>query len=440
LPSIDGLSLVIFPGMNSSPAHAALAALLLLAGFSRAEDLPEAQAVPDPAWFHAKLEEICQKNHLPALAAAIVYRGRVVAASAVGVRKAGNPTPVQRDDSFQIGSITKALTSSLVARCVDQHQIEWDMTLEEMFPELVPTMNPAYRKVTVGQLLDHTSGMPYSPVTPEAVTDGRGRNTLQRRYEYVKAAVIDPPQAPPGTKFIYGGGPILVACYLERKLGKPYEQMLREQVFAPIGMTHSGFGDAAHPNSVNAPWQHGADSAGRFVPINPDPAFAEQARSPVGRNVYCSVVDLARFAAVHLDGEHGRSDYLTPASFHTLHTPKPGAPNYGYDWCLSADSWAGKNTIWHNGCNGHNYAELTIGAARDFAVVTLINAWKENDGPTQACQEVQQYASDLVAHHSGMLTASDSGVDAPADAAAPAPDHPEAAQVPDAAKASDSAP
>jgi len=417
--------------MKSSPVHAAFVAVLLLAGFSRAEELPGSpQAVPDPAWFHDKLEEICRKNHIPALASAIVYRGQVVAASAVGIRKVGNPTPVQRDDGFQIGSITKALTSSLVARCVEQHQIDWDTTLDEMFPELVPTMNAAYHQVTVGQLLDHTSGMPYSPVTPEGVTDGRGRNTLQRRYEYVKAAVIDPPQAPPGTKFIYGGGPVLVACYLERKLGKPYEQMLREQVFEPLGMTHSGFGDAAHPNSVNAPWQHGADSAGHFVPINPDPAFAEQARSPVGRNVYCSVIDLARFAAVHLNGEHGRSDYLTPATFRTLHTPKPGAPDYGYDWCLNADSWAGKNTIWHNGCNGHNYAELTIGVARDFAVVALINAWKENDGPSQASHEVQEYVSDLVAHHPGMLTSTDSAAAAaPAD---PASENPEAAKVPGA--------
>ena len=363
--------------------------------------------MPDPAWLRDKLTAIRQETGVPALAAAIIYKGQIVAASAVGIRKVGDSTPVQRDDSFQIGSITKALTSSLVARCVEQHQISWDTTLAEMFPELVSKMNPAYPKVTVGQLLAHMSGMPYSPATPESVTDSHSHNTVSRRYEYVKAALIDPPQAPPGTKYIYGGGPILVASYLERKLDKPYEQLLREQVFEPLGMTNSGFGDAARPGRVNAPWQHGAGPTG-FVPVEPDPAFAQQARSPVGRNVYCSITDLARFAATHLDGEHGRSSYLTPATFHALHTPEAGAPGYGYGWCTSADCWAGKNTIWHNGCNGHNYGDVTIGIDRDFAVVTLINAWAEKDGPSKAVDQVQKYVSDLVAHHPGQLSGADS--------------------------------
>lgn len=380
-----------------------VAALPLVRLSASADEAFPGQTVPEPSWLRDKLAAVCGENHLPALAAAVVYRGQVVAASAVGVRKVGDRTPVQRDDGFQIGSVTKALTSSLVARCVEQRQIAWDTTIAEMFPELVPTMNPAYPKVTVGQLLAHMSGMPYSPATPESVTDGRGSNTLQRRYEYVKAALADPPEAAPGTKYIYGGGPILVACYLERKLGQSYEQLLREQVFEPLGMEHSGFGDAARPGRVNAPWQH-VDAGGHFIPVAPDPAFAEQARAPVGRNVYCSIIDLARFAAMHLNGEHGRSDYLAPATFHALHVPEAGAPDYGYGWCTSADCWAGKNTIWHNGCNGHNYADITIGVDRDFAVITLINAWKENDGPSHAVDEVQKFVSDLVAHHPELLT------------------------------------
>jgi CubicO group peptidase (beta-lactamase class C family) len=69
-----------------------------------------------------------------------------------------------------------------------------------MFPELAKTMNPAYRRVTVAQLLSHSSGMPYQLNTPESLTDGRGKTVQDKRYEYVKAAVADPPEAPPGTK------------------------------------------------------------------------------------------------------------------------------------------------------------------------------------------------------------------------------------------------
>ena len=70
----------------------------------------------------------------------------------------------------------------------------------------VGTMQPAYRAVTVQQLLWHTSGMPYQPRTPESTTDGRARDAVGRRYEYVKAAGVVKPEAAPGTKNICSGG------------------------------------------------------------------------------------------------------------------------------------------------------------------------------------------------------------------------------------------
>jgi CubicO group peptidase (beta-lactamase class C family) len=97
------------------------------------------------------------------------------------------------------------MTATLVGILVEEGVLRWDTTVDEMFPGLRPTTRPAYRDVTVVQLLSHTSGMPYEPKTPESVTDGRARTVVGRRHEYVRAALEDPPEAPPGTKFIYGG-------------------------------------------------------------------------------------------------------------------------------------------------------------------------------------------------------------------------------------------
>jgi CubicO group peptidase (beta-lactamase class C family) len=145
--------------------------------------------------------------------AAIVVGDKVVAASAVGVRKYGTKTPVSQDDPFHLGSITKVLTATLIGMMVDDGVIGWNTNMENMFPELTRSMQPAYRTVTVLQLLSHTGGFPFSPSMPMDQITARGKNGAERRYAYVKAAIADPPQAAPGTKVVYSGGPVVVIAY-----------------------------------------------------------------------------------------------------------------------------------------------------------------------------------------------------------------------------------
>jgi D-alanyl-D-alanine carboxypeptidase len=352
----------------------------------------EAEAIPDPPWLRNELIAVRNKYELPAMAAAVVTHGRIVAASAIGYRKLGNLTLVTRDDPFHLGSITKPMTATLVGLCVDQRILGWDTTIAEMFPELVQTMQPAYRSVTVAQLLSHTSGLPYQPHTPEGVTDSRADDSPGRRYEYVKAAVQDEPKVAPGTKTIYSGGAVIVASYLERKLGIPYERLMRERLFARLQMRRAGFGSMATEGRVDGPWEH-VWQKGKFAPVAPSFAQREQARAPVGRNVYCSVIDLAQFAALHLNGAHGRSQFLSAATFQRLHTPMPGG-YFAPGFAVAPDTWMGKQTLWHSGSTGRNYATCSIGVQQDFAVCVMTNA---GGGPaSKACDDVQFFVGDYL--------------------------------------------
>jgi CubicO group peptidase (beta-lactamase class C family) len=331
--------------------------------------------VPDPAWLREKLEEVRQAYGLPALVAAVVEEGRIIAASAAGLRKLGDRTPVSRDDRFQLGSVTKPMTATLAAILVEEGILDWETTIEQMFPKLLDTMQPVYRKVTVAQLLSHTSGMPYQPHASEAVTDGRSSTTPGRRYEYVKAAVVDPPECAPGTKVVYSGGAIVVAAYLERKLKVSYETLMKERVFSRLGMKTAGFGSMATPGRVDGPWSHRPDDR-HYVPVPPQEAFKDSARAPVGRNVHCSVIDLARFAGLHLDGARGRSRFLSRANFERLHTRMPGG-RYAPGWIVDPTGWPGAQVIWHNGDTGVDAAHCTLGVERDFAVCIMVNAGGE---------------------------------------------------------------
>src|SRR5262249_34459181 len=166
--------------------------LALAWGVSQAGAQPS--RVPDLGWLRKDLEQVRSKYKLPALAASVVIDDRVVAASAVGVRVAGGTLAVRQNDHFHLGSIAKPMTATLIGVLVDEKKLRWDSTLARMFPELLKSMNAAYRPVTITQLLSHTSGMPYQPSTPESVTDGRARTLPGKRLEYTKAAVLDAPE------------------------------------------------------------------------------------------------------------------------------------------------------------------------------------------------------------------------------------------------------
>ena len=76
------------------------------------------------------------RYNLPALAAAVVKNGSIVASGAVGTRRAGTDNPVTVNDRFHIGSDTKAMTALIAAMLVEGGKIQWTSTISEVFPEL----------------------------------------------------------------------------------------------------------------------------------------------------------------------------------------------------------------------------------------------------------------------------------------------------------------
>jgi CubicO group peptidase (beta-lactamase class C family) len=333
-----------------------------------------AQAPQDPTWLRKELDASCRDHLVPAMAVAVVVGGKVAVASAVGYRKADNPVRVTRDDPFQLCSVTKSITATYIGKLVDEGKLRWDLTLAEMFPELLDEMRPAYRNVTVSQLLSHTDGLPYQPTTSQSVIDLRAGDLTGRRFEYTRAALRDEPLAAPGTKFIYGGGPILVANYAEKVEGNGYEALMGQHVFGPLGMRSAGFGCSALPGKVNGPWEHRIEFSA-IHPVAPSLGLRHQARSPVGKNVNCSVIDLARFVALHLEGARGRSRFLRPETFAKLYEPQPPTKNTGLGFfriSLAKDGIQG-DVLTHNGGNGVSCSVFMIAPLENVAACVLMN-------------------------------------------------------------------
>src|SRR5262245_21848057 len=119
--------------INGSLLRAALLAMALLGATGSASARESLDSLLSP---------YLGKFGLPALAGAVMKEGRVVAAGAVGTRRAGAEIPVTVNDRFHLGSDTKAMTALLAATFVEAGKLRWDSTMADVFPELAATMDP----------------------------------------------------------------------------------------------------------------------------------------------------------------------------------------------------------------------------------------------------------------------------------------------------------
>ena len=334
------------------------------------------------------LETARERHHVPGIAA-LVQAGGATATAAVGVRAEGHPEPVTVDDLWHLGSDTKAFTATLLARLAERHVLSLDDTLAACFPALATAMDPAYRQVTIAQLLSHTAGLPSldGPLDRLAfrLAIGGGDDVRAQRAAAVRKYLAMPPASKPGG-FAYSNlGYIVVGAIAEARTGKSWEQLVREEVFAPLGITHAGFGPPGTPGRIDQPHGH-LSILGWLVPLDPGSSYADNppALGPAG-TINISLADWARFARDQLDGEHGHGKLLRPESYRRLHTPV--ADDYALGWGVTLEAAGGPVVFGHTGSNTHWFADIRIRPADDAIELIVMNAGDAD--AMQALEEIQ---------------------------------------------------
>jgi CubicO group peptidase (beta-lactamase class C family) len=122
---------------------------------------PSSNAQEQTSDIATKLAEICRKHNVPAMSAAVVNAKGLVKSDRFGVRKRGTSDKVDLSDRFPLGSNTKSMTAVLAAVMVETGKIEWETTISDVWPKAKDAdIHPKLRKVTLGQLLSHQSGLP----------------------------------------------------------------------------------------------------------------------------------------------------------------------------------------------------------------------------------------------------------------------------------------
>ena len=368
---------------------------------------PNAGAYPSPGEFGAgagapetptdahALEELLQPiraaHGVPALAAAVFSSDALLAIGAVGVRKAGDAAPVSREDRWHLGSDTKAMTATLHALLVAEAALRGDLTLEAAFP--TAPIHPAFRAVTLEQLLRHRGGAP-ADVPPaiwgELWKDGDSR---AQRLAAVHGMLALAPA--PGEHFVYSNaGYMMVGAALEEATGQTWESMMRERLFAPLGMRSCGFGPPASVGRLDQPWGHRPEPGGPFA-VAPGPGADNPAALGPAGTVHCSLEDWGRFLRAHLKGARGvEPSILDVPALRRLQTP-PAGERYSGGWNVGSRTWAGGTVLVHDGSNTMFHASAWLAPQRDRAFVVVTNIGGE--GALRASQAaltqlIQQYA------------------------------------------------
>lgn len=361
----------------------ALALLCMLTAVSIVHADPSLQSFAEQTAAAART-----KYSLPGIAAAIQINGKIEAEVALGQRALGHPEAVTTNDRWHIGSDSKAFTATLIARLVEQGKLRFDETLAEALPDLAGKLHPAYRAVTITQLLSHTAGLP--PLTDDkelapfyaaikGITDIRAqRAAVARTY------LVMPPASKIG-EFNYSNlGFIIAGAIAEAHTGKPWEDLVREQVFAPLGIVNVGFGAPGTPGKVDQPQGH-QEVGGKLVPLDPGSNDADNppAIGPAG-TINIALKDWLLFAQDHIDGEHGRGKLLKPETYRKLHTPVGGI--YALGWGAKLDPTGMPLVLAHSGSNGYWLADIKVMPKKNMIFLVVTNLGTE--AAEKASQEV----------------------------------------------------
>lgn len=370
-------------------------------------NVPQSEAAPTIKSLDPLLEMHRVRSDLPALAAAVVRHGTVIAAGAVGTRVRGRSAPVTLNDRFHLGSDTKAMTALLAGMLVEEGKLRWDANLAEIFPDLASRMHPSVRPVTLLQLLSHTSGLPSDNEAIERLfeqaMDQNGNLDKQRRW-LLEQATAQPLEATPGARFAYSNlGYTLVGAVLEKLTGQTWEELIVERVFRPLELHSAGLGCPSSLGKVDAPLGH-ADFEGKLTPFLAGPNCDNPPVIGPAGTAHMSVVDFARWAGWNA-GEAKRGPALVrPETLRKLHTvvihmdankeAKPGTPakgGYALGWGEITVDWAPAPLLQHSGSNTKNLAQIWVDRQRDLAIVILTNISRPETGAALTAVAAELY-------------------------------------------------
>lgn len=262
----------------------------------------------------------------------VAKNGKIIYERYMGIANEETGGEFRYDTPMHVASISKVITATMVLRLVDQKKLKLDDPLNKYITDF------PYAEISVRMLLNHRSGLPYYGYYPDSLIPRGKLLTNQGVLELLKAHYY-PLYFPANTQFSYcNTNYALLALLVEKITKKPFPQVIQEEIFEPLKMTHSFIkSDTVLPENFARSY----DSRSRFEEYNEfDGIYGD-------KNLYTTAHDLLKFDKALYSGK-----FLSKALKLQMMTgysyERPGKSNYGLGFRLREEE--GKSTfIFHTG-------------------------------------------------------------------------------------------
>ncbi|WML91601.1 serine hydrolase domain-containing protein [Thiothrix lacustris] len=324
---------------------------------------------PDNGDLEAALEQEIHKLTRKGLTGGLivgVYKQGKTWAKGYGSVSTQNPRPPDAEAIFQIGSISKVLTTTTLQRLCDQGQLTLDTTLETLLDDS-HSLDPRVKTLTLRQLATHTAGFPRVPKPLLTKLEARvGKDQLMENpYSHLGVPeILAYLQNPVGLRkpgqFAYSNyGVGLLGHLLEKVTGTPLDTLVKETLLLPLNMPHTSID---LPPVMQERLVQGYDGQGK-----PASLWTFAALGGAGAFHSCAA-DMLSFIRANLDGNHP----LTPLLKRTHIRQGSGKTGIGWIQASLLDRFVGNASIaWHDGQVGGYSAYLALDPQTNTGVVVL---------------------------------------------------------------------
>ncbi len=343
---------------------------------------------PSTDRFHAVdayVERVMRADRTPGVAVVIVHGDTVVHVRGYGVDGYGRP--VSDTTGFVLGSMSKAFTAMAIMQLVERGLVDLDAPAQKYLPWFRVKDDVASARITVRQLLHHSSGIP--------TRAARGSGDSLALVDHVRALAAVALTHRPGTTHQYASANYLVlGAIVEAVSGRSYAEYVERSIFTPLGMTHS-FTD--HDRAM----RHGMARGHRYWFGYPVAATLphESDRLPTAALI-SSAEDLGHFLVAQLNG--GRFDatsVLAPAMVDSMHAGGVTGDGFTYAFGWRVSRIGGTKAIHHGGIVPDFRGKMVLLPEQAWGVAVLTNV--SSSLPMPLTPTSHRLADDIAAHLAG---------------------------------------
>jgi len=315
------------------------------------------------------MDSIRRKHRVPEMGCAVVSSKGIIALELSGYHRIDKQTAAdsaKSSDYFHIGSNAKAITGFIAATLVEKGAIQWDTRFFEFYPGWLKNADPAYKNITLKDLLSHRAGIqPFTNGEKEKVPGIKGAKT-EKRIAFAKYVLKQAPVKKTKQAYTYSNaGYTLAALMLEKASGKTWEELMQNTMNDRLHL-NVGFG---WPNltDTSQPWGHW-DEKGVLMPLPPSLNYNLSMIEPAG-DIKMTMPSYAEYIQLQMLGLKGIDTVLKASTYRFLHF---GLPEYVIGWANVRVRE--KELSQHEGSAGTFHVLTSICATDDIAYVIFCNS------------------------------------------------------------------